>query len=112
MVNEIIYNPDVIQKALDNTARKVVKENFDAHYSPLFNNCGQVAMQWFSMGIMPNSNKTFGEQMAKDSILKYAGISGVTTLNSKAGTVLSAQDFYKGFSPNQNFNYVNRKYAK
>ena len=50
---QIKYSPGAIQSGLDNLARKVAKENFPTAYSPVFNNCGHVAMSWFYMDIMP-----------------------------------------------------------
>lgn len=61
LANQVEYSPGAIQSGLDNLARKVAKENFPTTYIPVFNNCGHVSMSWFYMGIMPNSDKNYGE---------------------------------------------------
>ncbi len=97
---QIKYSPGAIQSGLDNLARKVAKENFPTAYSPVFNNCGHVAMSWFYMGIMPNLDKNYGE--ARNSIGSRA---------FKAVFAPPGMDIYESISPNQMFDAIYDRYA-
>lgn len=98
-VNEIEYNPNLFQRTLDNTARAIT-EDFDASYSPVYNNCGHVAMKWFAMGTMPNSDITYGDQMKWDRAL----------MPRKGMPVYGYSPEF--VSPNSMFNFANTYYGK
>ena len=101
--NKIEYSPNAIQSSLDDLARKAVKEDFAANYSPLFNNCGHVAMKWFAMGKMPNSDKTYGKSM---------GSIGNKTMRTMRIIISGyGPEFYRSLSPDKMFNSIYDYYA-
>ena len=100
LANQVEYSPNAIQSGIDNLARKVAKEDFATTYSPVFNNCGHVAISWFAMGKMPNSDKTYGE--ARNSI----GDRAFEAIFAPPGL-----DIYEAISPNQMFDSIYDRYA-
>ena len=100
LANQVEYSPDGIQSRLDNLARKVANENFSTTYSPVFNNCGHVAMSWFYMGLLPNSDITYDE--ARNSFGSRA---------FEAIFAPSGMDIYELISPNQMFDAIYDRYA-
>ncbi len=99
----IEYNPYPHQSLVDWLAEKVSKETFSAQYSPLYNSCGTVAIELFKLGVMPDSDKTYGQQMKWDEIVSQ-------TFRSRY-----SQGNHTGFEfllPNGMFDFVDYFYAK
>lgn len=55
--DKVEYNSTFVGRKLDDLARALT-EDFADNYSPLYNNCAHVIINWFSMGKISDSDKT------------------------------------------------------